>query len=75
MRTANLFERLLNASNDVLNNWIDAGSPHSDAMIELHCAAKALDHCDLQFEVKTNWRDDPNAIVEDDEPQVGRDYA
>jgi hypothetical protein len=22
-----------------------------------------------------NWRDDPSAIVEDDDPQVGRDYA
>ena len=22
-----------------------------------------------------NWRDDPSAIVEDDEPQIGRDYA
>lgn len=22
-----------------------------------------------------NWRDDPAAIVEDDEPMVGRDYA
>ena len=22
-----------------------------------------------------NWRDDPAAIVEDDEPQIGRDYA
>ncbi len=22
-----------------------------------------------------NWRDDPDAIVEDDEPMVGRDYA
>lgn len=22
-----------------------------------------------------NWRDDPTAIVEDDEPMVGRDYA
>jgi hypothetical protein len=24
---------------------------------------------------KINWRDDPDAIVEDDEPQIGRDYA
>ena len=24
---------------------------------------------------KINWRDDPAAIVEDDEPQIGRDYA
>jgi hypothetical protein len=24
---------------------------------------------------KINWRDDPDAIVEDDEPQNGRDYA
>jgi hypothetical protein len=24
---------------------------------------------------KINWRDDPEAFVEDDEPQVGRDYA
>ena len=23
---------------------------------------------------KINWRDDPDAIVEDDEPQIGRDY-
>ena len=23
---------------------------------------------------KINWRDDPTAIVEDDEPQTGRDY-
>ena len=22
-----------------------------------------------------NWRDDPDAIVEDDEPMIGRDYA
>lgn len=22
-----------------------------------------------------NWRDDPDAIVEDDEPLIGRDYA
>ena len=22
-----------------------------------------------------NWRDDPTAIVEDDEPMIGRDYA
>ena len=25
--------------------------------------------------VKINWRDDPDAIVEDDEPHIGRDYA
>jgi hypothetical protein len=24
---------------------------------------------------KINWRDDPDAFVEDDEPQIGRDYA
>lgn len=24
---------------------------------------------------RINWRDDPGAIVEDDEPQIGRDYA
>ena len=22
-----------------------------------------------------NWRDDPEAIIEDDEPMIGRDYA
>jgi hypothetical protein len=26
-------------------------------------------------EAKINWRDNPDAIVEDDEPQIGRDYA
>lgn len=26
-------------------------------------------------ELEINWRDDPGAIVEDDEPQIGRDYA
>ena len=31
--------------------------------------------CGRQTTNAINWRDDPDAIVEDDEPQIGRDYA
>lgn len=41
--TQSQFERLLAAANDVLNDWFDRGSPHDPGMIELHCAARALD--------------------------------
>ena len=43
-------------------------------------AAKAAAQADYeaapdQGERPINWRDDPDAVVEDDEPQIGRDYA
>lgn len=43
MGEADKFDRLLRAANEALNTWFEDGSPYNPAMIELHCAARALD--------------------------------
>ena len=45
----------------------------SDSM-ERHGALEAIRALPAVQPDKINWRDDPDAIVEDDEPQIGRDY-
>lgn len=39
------------------------------------CITKTVQDWHALSKQPINWRDDPDAIVEDDEPQIGRDYA
>lgn len=54
----------------------NAAGDRSGAMAyrRLYLKIRALPDTE-EGEAPINWRDDPDAIVEDDEPQIGRDYS
>lgn len=57
-----------------LYRWEDWDVADMASAVKVIQAAAALP-ADAGEGMPINWRDEPTAIVEDDEPQIGRDYA
>jgi hypothetical protein len=73
MRGLDIHKAMLSRCEALMNLDIDEGRP-TDLSKELEAVAAACEAYErVMFPI--NWAHDPEAIIEDDEPQTGRDYA